>query len=538
MIKVISTYIVLTALTLTGLLGQEFNRPTPEGFPNYEFRKPGVSSSDGHYLMAPMVMAQQSSIRNLAIFDNNGYLAWKAGNGISIYTNFEYHPNHKAFTFASKTTPSSLMTFYVMDSTFSVVDSVLSANNSQTDIHEFRILDNGNYLISGNITTSEDLSSYEFSGVPGSSETVVLSFVIQEFEDGDLVFYWKSIDHIHPEEFIDDTYSYNQDYFDYVHGNAIELDSDGNFLVSMRHADAIYKIDRLTGDVIWKLGGNSSQFEFTNDDGFSGQHDVRVLPNGNLTLFDNGNSRPAPRFSRAVEYEIDLIDSTATRVWEYSNEYDSYSRAMGNVRTHENGERIIGFGACNRPESNFIHLDYQDDIISELLFQDSVVSYRALRADFTFELNRPEISCAYINNEIILGAPAGYSLYNWSTGEETQEISVSGLGTYQVWVNHGIGMIGSIPFELFDIENPCGELSSHNLEQQHNELIRPTQDNGIFDIASSGRIMVINSVGQLVLSETLGRPSKIDIAESPSGAYLIVLITEELKQICKRVMKL
>src|SRR5690606_33427409 len=110
------------------------------------------------------------------------------------------------------------------------------------------------------------------------------------------------------------------DYIDYAHGNAVELDSDGNILISSRHMNEITKIDRTTGEIIWRWGGKNNEFTFVNDTlAFSFQHDIRRLPNGNVTLFDNGNHHKPPR-SRAVEYELDEVNKTATVVWQYPEE--------------------------------------------------------------------------------------------------------------------------------------------------------------------------------------------------------------------------
>ena len=43
---------------------------------------------------------------------------------------------------------------------------------------------------------------------------------------------------------------------DWIHANAIEEDSDGDLLVSLRHFDQIIRVDRSGGDsVLWRLGG-------------------------------------------------------------------------------------------------------------------------------------------------------------------------------------------------------------------------------------------------------------------------------------------
>ena len=73
--------------------------------------------------------------------------------------------------------------------------------------------------------------------------------------------------------------------------------------------------NRNTGAIIWRLGGKNNQFSFINDTiGFSHQHAIRRLENGNISLFDNGNYH-SPPFSRAIEYSLNENNKTATLVW-------------------------------------------------------------------------------------------------------------------------------------------------------------------------------------------------------------------------------
>lgn len=88
--------------------------------------------------------------------------------------------------------------------------------------------------------------------------------------------------------------------------------------------DEITKINRQTGEIIWRLGGKNNQFTFINNTtGFSHQHAIRRLPNENITLFDNRNF-PSLQFSSAVEYELDEQNKNATLLWEYRNTSDIY----------------------------------------------------------------------------------------------------------------------------------------------------------------------------------------------------------------------
>jgi len=100
--------------------------------------------------------------------------------------------------------------------------------------------------------------------------------------------------------------------------------------------------------------------------------------------------------------------------------------------------------------------DDEGTLLSQLFFQDSLVSYRS----FIFELPmqqiaRPVVSCNQENGVLTLSAPAGYDRYEWSTGESGAAISIDQPGEYQVWVNYGAGMLGSAPFVVSDLANAC-----------------------------------------------------------------------------------
>lgn len=131
---------------------------------------------------------------------------------------------------------------------------------------------------------------------------------------------------------------------DMDHPNAIDIDRDGGIVISYRDLDAIVKIDSATHAVVWQLGGARNQFQFVNDpeSGFGGQHDVRVLPNGHLMMFDNGTTH-TPQASRAVEYAIDPLTMTATMVWEYTPQPAIFNTFTGSAQRLANGNTVVAF---------------------------------------------------------------------------------------------------------------------------------------------------------------------------------------------------
>ena len=141
----------------------------------------------------------------------------------------------------------------------------------------------------------------------------------------------------------------------------------------MRHLSSIVKINRETGDVMWILGGKQNGFTFINEHAanaptyFSYQHNVSVLPNGNITLFDNGNQR-TPSYSRGVEYKLDMQNMTATLVWEYRHTPDISTNAMGSVERLPNGNTIIGWGQLPAGSTDPVFTEVHPDNSTALEF--------------------------------------------------------------------------------------------------------------------------------------------------------------------------
>lgn len=229
--------------------------------------------------------------------------------------------------------------FFIMDSSYQVIDTIACVNGYEADWHEFQLLENGHaYLIAW------DLQIVDMSLIApgGQVYASVEGFVIQELdEDENLVFQWRSWDHFEITDAVD--VDFTTSFVSYTHGNALDVDSDGNILVSSRLMNEITKIDGTTGDIIWRLGGKKNEFTFIDDDGFCRQHDIRRLANGNITLFDNGTCHD-PQISKAKEYELDETNKTATLVWEFEHPKEIYSETMGNVQRLSNGNTFINWG--------------------------------------------------------------------------------------------------------------------------------------------------------------------------------------------------
>ena len=265
--------------------------------------------------------------------------------------------------------------FYALNARYDVVDSFRCGNGYSTDDHDLLLLPNGHAVLMSYDTQIMDLSQIV---VGGRFDARVIGLIIQELDrDKNVVFQWRSWDHFQITDVI--SHPLTAKTVDYVHGNSIDADPDGNLILSSRHLNEVTKISRATGDILWRLGGKNNQFTFINEPiSFSHQHCVRRLPNGHLTLFDNGNFR-TPLFSRAVEYAIDEVQKTATLVWQYRHNPDVVSVAAGSVQRLPNGNTLIGWGTAN-PTLSEVTAD--GALVSELMFDPGVGSYRAFRFEW------------------------------------------------------------------------------------------------------------------------------------------------------------
>ncbi len=257
-------------------------------------------------------------------------------------------------------------TYYQLDQNYTVVDTWTIGNGYGADQHDMQLLDNGHALMLSYTPIPYDLSPFG-----GPEDGTLIDTLIQEQDSAkNVVFEWHASQHTP----IDGSFAYlTQSPVDAYHTNAIELDEDGNLLISSRHLSEITKIDHTTGDIIWRMGGALNEFTFTNDEGFSYQHDIRRLPNHNITMFDNGNKKTPTPYSRVVEYAIDEHAKTVTRVWQYPDDKSLYAAYMGNVQRLENGNSVIGWGGL----PNISEVKENGDIALELSLGG--LTYRAFR---------------------------------------------------------------------------------------------------------------------------------------------------------------
>ncbi len=446
--------------------------------------------------------------------------------------------------------------FCIMDSTFTVVDSISTVNGYAVDVHDLQILPNGNYLLMGQESRYMNLSSYHWFGPfhtnPGSTSAEVIGIVIQEFDPAtNLVWEWKGHDHYDFSD-VDSVWLSSPSKVDWTHANAVALDHDGNIMVSLRHFNEVTKIDRQTGQILWRFGGKRNQFTFLNDPlRFNGQHDIRRIANGHVTLFDNGRYHPSP-VARALEYALDETAKTATLVWEYIPDSAMYSNSVGNHQVLEGGDHLIDFGNCPGDNPWLVMVKQDHSKIIEINCPMDYTSYRAFNyPDLPWAFPRPYVDCIMADDTAYLVGEPGHPTYFWSTGALTPSIPVTDTGTYWYFVPYGDGYISSERIRIWDPQQPCAYLGT-------SPAAKPTQTSIIcypnpverflhveFNLTVHSTVdwSICNPQGRVYHSQPQraypeGRNHlRIDLSDYPAGIYVFRLRTGEIQE-ARKVVKI
>ncbi len=286
-------------------------------------------------------------------------------------------------------------TVLILDAAFNIVGDVPCKNGLRASQHEHLFLPDGSkYFTIYDWQPGWDLSNYG-----GSPSAVVNVSWIQKLDAaGNITFQWRSDQHFVITDATSDI-SLSTQTVDPWHINSIDVDNDGNLIAGFRNMDRVVKIKSSNGAVLWHWGGPKSAYTdiLTYNDpdgGFSHQHMVHRLPNGNILMFDNGNLH-APPVSKPKEYVLDEVNKTATCVWYYThpqvNGFNMYTKNQGSAQRLPNGNTLIGYGLPNvQGLPNGTEIDPNKNIVWEFRFRDSTeYSYRLYKSDLMTGIHTP-----------------------------------------------------------------------------------------------------------------------------------------------------
>ncbi len=229
----------------------------------------------------------------------------------------------------------------VMNSRYEVVKRLPGGNGLHADLHEFQVEPDGEAFI-----TAFNPIRCNTSSVGGARDGTITDTAIQEIDmrTGLVRWEWHSLDHVAAGESEVEP-STSSEPWDYFHLNSIDREPSGDLLISARSTWAAYQLQAGTGRILWRLGGRKSSFKMGPGTRTAWQHDARMLPDGEITLFDDGANPPIHHESRGLRIELDQSTHEARLVADYRHKNPPLLAAsQGNQQTLPDGNSLIGYG--------------------------------------------------------------------------------------------------------------------------------------------------------------------------------------------------
>src|SRR5215212_855259 len=302
--------------------------------------------------------------------------------------------------------------YVLFDDSYREISRVRAGHGLEGDLHEFLITPDDAALLTAYAAVPKDLSS-----VGGPKHGAAWDGIAQEIalETGEVLFEWRSLDHVGLEE------SYlappeDPDFtFDYFHINSIDVYDEDHLLVSARNTWTVYKIDRKTGEIVWRLGGKRSDFEMGEGTRTALQHDARRHEDGTVSVFDNGANLARHDVSRAILLRIDEEEMSATLLSEYASPEGLLSTSQGNAELLSNGNVFVGWGS----QPYLSEFSQSGELLLSARFPPDCESYRAFRLPWS---GRPTDAPALAAERKSEDRVALYASWNGATEVATWEL--------------------------------------------------------------------------------------------------------------------
>ncbi len=268
----------------------------------------------------------------------------------------------------------------INDTSYRQIGFVRAGNGLHADLHEFDISPKGTALITAYYPVFTDTRSVR----GGRARQTVLDSVVQEVDipTGLVLFQWDSLDHVP----LTATYSQPPKSagapFDYFHINSVDVDKDGNLVISARNTWAAYKVDHATGRIIWTLGGRHSSFKMGPGASFAFQHDVRVRAIGDMfiTLFDDGAGPPTVHtHSRGLKLFLDTKHMTARWAAGLDHAPNITANFEGSYQQLPGGDNFLGWGQ----QPYVTEFNAHNQVVFDGRFFGGNSTYRAYRFPWT-----------------------------------------------------------------------------------------------------------------------------------------------------------
>lgn len=395
----------------------------------------------GYWFVAPYAdLGAQSGAPGLCqigphIYDGNGDLVWSGACDVHNRNSFDFKTwrwnEQTGLSFAIEGQATNSLDMWhkqgagiVLNDSYTAVDAVdPPADATPFNFHEFSRLQDGSgalMLYDGQSNVTDDQTGKEILVWDGG--------FVELDREGRETLRWRALDHI---DFSETTATRPEDpsqEWDWLHPNSVDKDGDGNYLVSGRHTDCIYKVSAEGGGITWRLGGTHSSIDMV-DFTFSRQHDARFMPPGALSgtgeiisLLNNAGDTHSRSSNTSAAYllQVDSTKRAARLLKQWPRPDGRLGVYRGNVQVIENGNVVVHWGDRGR----ITEFNEGGLVLQEIeMLPSHLGTYRAYKLEFVGEPQEPiMLSCSSYAASIGLNATVCHVSWNGATEVEHWEI--------------------------------------------------------------------------------------------------------------------
>ncbi|KAK1084542.1 hypothetical protein LTR33_002606 [Friedmanniomyces endolithicus] len=334
------------------------------------------------------------------IYDGDGDLVWSGNNQFDGANIMDFRLQNVSGMGSLTLVDSSLKKGIVLNNRYDIVESMQWGDDPVfVNDHEFQWVDNNTrILVINSAWTQAPVEASRTVGFDGECNTIFESFKELNATTGEETFRWDSYNHIHLTE---STHMESGDtiesaclsdvYWDYVHLNAVDKDDRGDFYLSARHTNTIYKISGKDRTVLWRFEGLRGRSDFTHHGyfTFSRQHHVRWRGRNEthnfISLLDNALGEdaqpPSHENSRGLYIALDehTMVATVEQTYDHPRGFGQYADKRGSFQKLENGNVLMGWSTGAR------HSEHAPDgtVLMEAVLQPEWLgSYRNYKSPF------------------------------------------------------------------------------------------------------------------------------------------------------------
>ncbi|HEX3510475.1 MAG TPA: arylsulfotransferase family protein [Solirubrobacteraceae bacterium] len=275
----------------------------------------------------------------------------------------------------------------ILNAAYKPVGRVHAGNGLKADLHDFHITPQATALV-----TVFNPVQCNLSGFGGPATSAVTDSIYQEIDlnTGLVRREWHSIDHVPFGDSYNSPASATSEWpFDFFHLNSLQQIPGEAMLISARNTWTVYELDTATGQIAERIGGKHSDVAIPGGAGTAFQHDATLLPNGTISIFDNGAEPKVHTQSRGLVVSLPSGSTTEALIAEYRHPSPLLSGSQGDIQQLENGDEFVGWGS----EPYFSEFGSGGQLLFDAHMQGSYQSYRAYRFPWTgAPTSRPAIA--------------------------------------------------------------------------------------------------------------------------------------------------